>query len=79
MAVRLLSKGNSCVFRGVGALRPIVPLHNIVRNMTGFLDKERADERVFISKEETRHMKELRDELEKEVKAIYKGLNSQMS
>ena len=76
MAVRLLSKGNSCAIRGVssiGALQPVAPLLNIVRSMTGFGEKERADEKNFISKEEKRHMQELREELEKEVKAIFKG------
>ena len=57
----------------MGALRPVVPLLNIVRNITGFEDKERGDETSYINNEQKRHMKELREELEKEVKAIYKG------
>lgn len=81
MAVRLFSKGNLCALGKVtamGALRPVVPLLNIVRNITGFEDKERGDETFYINSEQNRHMKELREQFEKEVKAIYKGQMPQM-
>ena len=51
------------------------PLQYAVRRLSGVIeDKERADERIYIRSHEGQALKDLRTQLEKEVRAIYQGL-----
>lgn len=61
----------SAAFPSLGNL--FSPLQYAVRRFTTLGDKERAEERDYINKEETRRLAELRKQFEREVRAIYKG------
>ena len=63
----------SRIFPSLGNL--LSPQIYAVRRLSGVItDKERADERIYIQSHEGQALKELRTQLEKEVKAIYQGL-----